>query len=114
MAPISKRFNSGFGKRGLLRDRLTEARTRYKSDEHKVAWVLSGGGVLMVHASSSRSQSANRQEARERLAELVRGALVVQRKRRPTRPTRASRERRLSQKKRTGQQKRGRQRFRED
>lgn len=80
----------------------------------KLGSRLSGGGVLMVHASSSRSQSANRQEARERLAELVRGALVVQRKRRPTRPTRASRERRLSQKKRTGQQKRGRQRFRED
>jgi len=80
----------------------------------KLSSRLSGGGVLIVHASSSRSQSANRQEARERLAELVRAALVVQRKRRATRPTRASRERRLSEKKRKGERKRGRQRLRED
>ncbi len=80
----------------------------------KLASRLSGDGVLMVHASSSRSQSANREEARERLAGLVREALVVRRKRRPTRPTRASRERRLSDKKRTSERKRGRQRYRED
>ncbi len=46
MAPISKRFSSGFGRRGLLRDRLAEARSRYKGDDDKVAWILSGGGVL--------------------------------------------------------------------
>jgi len=80
----------------------------------KLASRLSGSGVLMVHASSSRSQSANRQEARERLAELVREALVVRRKRRPTRPTRGSKERRLTNKKRTGERKRSRQRFREE
>jgi ribosome-associated protein len=80
----------------------------------KLSSRLSGEGVLSVHVSSSRSQSANRQEARERLAELVRAALVVQRKRRATRPTRASRERRLNEKKRKGERKRGRQRLRED
>lgn len=46
MAPISKRFSSRIGRRGLLRDRLAEARSRYKGNEDKVAWVLSGGGVL--------------------------------------------------------------------
>jgi len=90
--------------RSSQRDRLLE----------KLKSRLTTEGVLVVHASSSRSQSANRQEARERLAELIRAALVVQRKRRATRPTRASRERRLSDKKRKGDRKRGRQRYREE
>jgi len=90
--------------RSSQRDRLLE----------KLRSRLTTEGVLVVHASSSRSQSANRQEARERLAELIRAALVVQRKRRATRPTRASRERRLSDKKRKGDRKRGRQRYREE
>jgi NTE family protein len=45
MAPIAKRFSTGFGRRGLLRDRLAEARARFHGEE-KVAFVLSGGGVL--------------------------------------------------------------------
>ncbi len=45
MPPISRRISSGFGRRGLLRERLAEARSRFK-DEPKTAFVLSGGGVL--------------------------------------------------------------------
>ena len=47
----------------------------------------------------TRSQARNREIARERLAELVRRATVVPKKRRPTRPTKGSVERRLKAKK---------------
>ncbi|MEY3011799.1 MAG: hypothetical protein RIT45_534 [Pseudomonadota bacterium] len=66
-------------------------------------------GVLIVRAESERSQLQNLADARERLAALVRQALVVPKKRRPTRPTKGSVERRLDAKKRQGARKRDRQ-----
>lgn len=65
-------------------------------------------GVLVLTCQSQRSQLQNLEEARERLAELVRRALVVPKKRRPTRPTRGSVERRLESKKRQSARKRDR------
>jgi ribosome-associated protein len=59
---------------------------------------LSGDGSLIIAARNQRTQEGNRREASERLAELVRRALVAPKTRRPTRPTRASRERRLDTK----------------
>jgi ribosome-associated protein len=68
------------------------------------------GGVVTVAASEFRSQLANRQAARERLAQLLREAAAPPPpRRRPTRPTLGSKERRLSAKKRRGETKRGRQ-----
>ena len=55
-------------------------------------------GSVRVVASDMRSQSRNRELAEDRLAELVRRALVIPRKRRPTKPTRASKEARLDEK----------------
>jgi ribosome-associated protein len=64
-------------------------------------------GVLPVTASEHRSQLANRQAARERLAQILREAAAPPpRTRRPTRPTRGSKERRLAEKKRRGETKR--------
>jgi ribosome-associated protein len=63
---------------------------------------------LRVVASDTRSQRQNRELAEQRLAEMVRRALVVPRKRKATKPTRASVERRLEGKKRSGSQKRER------
>ncbi len=60
-------------------------------------------------ASDMRSQSRNRELAEERLAELVRRALVIPKKRRPTRPTKASKEARLEEKKRRSRKKSDRQ-----
>ena len=60
---------------------------------------LTADGDLLVHVSSSRSQSQNRAEALERLAEIVRKALVERKKRKPTRPSRGAKERRLREKK---------------
>jgi len=66
---------------------------------------LSGDGSIRVVASDMRSQSRNRELAEERLAELVKRALVVRRKRKPTKPTRAAKEARLESKKRHSRKK---------
>jgi ribosome-associated protein len=66
-------------------------------------------GVLTVAASAERSQLVNRQEARARLAALLRDAVAPpQRPRVPTRPSRGSNERRLESKRNRGAVKRGR------
>ncbi|MEL6642509.1 MAG: alternative ribosome rescue aminoacyl-tRNA hydrolase ArfB [Pseudomonadota bacterium] len=60
-------------------------------------WTKDGAVVLQV--SEARSQARNREIARERLAEMIRRATVVPKKRRPTRPTKGSVERRIKAKK---------------
>ncbi len=69
---------------------------------------LTSDGELLIVASAHRSQHRNIDDARARLAELVRAALIAPKKRRPTRPTRASKERRLDAKKQRSAIKRGR------
>ena len=58
------------------------------------------GTVLTITAAETRSQRRNRAAARERLAEVLRAALVPPIPRRPTKPTRGSTLRRLADKKR--------------
>jgi ribosome-associated protein len=65
-------------------------------------------GVLVLTARRFRTQERNRQDARERLAALIRAALVPPRPRRATAPTAASRERRLEGKARRAGVKRSR------
>lgn len=60
---------------------------------------LSAAGDLRVVASDTRSQRRNRTLAEQRLAEVVRRALIVKKARRKTRPTRSAVERRLAEKK---------------
>jgi ribosome-associated protein len=69
---------------------------------------LTKDGALIITARESRDQIRNREIARERLAELVRRATFVPKKRKPTRPPRAAKERRIETKKRHGQTKRQR------
>ena len=67
------------------------------------------GGVLTVAASEQRSQLANRQAARARLAALLSEAIAPpQRPRIPTRPGRAANERRLDAKRNRAAVKRSR------
>jgi ribosome-associated protein len=73
---------------------------------------LTGEGVLVITARRHRTQQQNRDDAIERLVELVRLASVPPRKRRKTRPTAASRERRLEEKRRKSKVKRMRNRVR--
>ena len=61
---------------------------------------LTRDGVLVIIAQRHRTQERNREDARERLIELVRRAAVAPVPRRATRPTKASRERRLESKRR--------------
>jgi ribosome-associated protein len=75
---------------------------------HKLAARLDAEGMIRVVASDRRSQAQNRQAADERLAALVRHALHVPKKRRPTKPTKAGKERRLAEKKKQSEKKRGR------
>lgn len=74
----------------------------------KLAARLDGDGWLRVVSSARRSQGQNREAAEERLAALVRGALVVPKRRRLTKPTRGSKEARLAEKKKRGDTKRQR------
>ena len=66
------------------------------------------GGELLIMARKYRTQDANRQDARARLAEMIAAAHIVQRKRKASRPSRAAKARRVDQKKQRSEVKRGR------
>jgi ribosome-associated protein len=72
-----------------VRERLLARRDRRLTDE----------GVLVIQANRFRDQGKNREDARARLAEVIRAAQFVPKKRIATRPTRASKERRIDAKK---------------
>jgi ribosome-associated protein len=57
------------------------------------------GGELIITARRYRTQEANREDARSRLAEMIAEAHIVQARRRPTRPSKAAKARRVDQKK---------------
>jgi len=60
---------------------------------------LTREGVLVINAQRYRTQERNRDDARERLVDLIRRAAVPPAPRRPTKPSRLARERRLQSKK---------------
>ena len=72
------------------------------TDVQKRRVVARAGATLRAVAQDERSQLRNRELATERLAEQLRAALKVERKRVPTRPSQAAKERRLESKKRRG------------
>ncbi|MDX2258859.1 MAG: alternative ribosome rescue aminoacyl-tRNA hydrolase ArfB [Hyphomicrobiaceae bacterium] len=59
---------------------------------------LTDEGVIVIRADRFRTQERNRADARERLVELVRKALVEPKRRIATKPSRGARERRLDKK----------------
>ena len=64
-------------------------------------WTLDGAVVIRVE--DTRSQARNREIAAERLAEMVRAALVAPKRRVATKPTLGSKKRRLKAKKVRGE-----------
>jgi ribosome-associated protein len=60
---------------------------------------LTRDGLLVITAQSHRTQGRNRQDALDRLIDLIRRAAIAPRLRRPTKPPKASRERRVEAKK---------------
>ncbi|HEX4565050.1 MAG TPA: alternative ribosome rescue aminoacyl-tRNA hydrolase ArfB [Vicinamibacterales bacterium] len=85
---------------GEVRDRLRAIAGSRMTDE----------GVLVIDARIHRTQSQNREDARGRLASLIRRALERPKKRRRTNPTRASRAARVDNKRRRSDRKAGRRR----
>ncbi|HVY65657.1 MAG TPA: alternative ribosome rescue aminoacyl-tRNA hydrolase ArfB [Gammaproteobacteria bacterium] len=75
--------------------------------DHRIA----DDGTVVIKAQQFRSQEQNKAAALERLAELVRRALVVPKVRRKTKPTRSSQQRRLDSKAKHAQRKRERRAF---
>lgn len=65
-------------------------------------------GDLLVVSQRYRDQERNRQDCVDKLADLVRQALVPPKPRRATKPTWGSKQRRLSDKKKQGERKAGR------
>ncbi|MEZ5839933.1 MAG: alternative ribosome rescue aminoacyl-tRNA hydrolase ArfB [Hyphomicrobiales bacterium] len=75
-----------------VRQRLLAARDRR----------ITADGVVVITAQRFRTRERNREDAIERLVELVRAATIVQTPRRPTRPTLGSKRRRMDEKSRRG------------
>ena len=66
---------------------------------------ISKDGVIVIKAQRFRTQLKNREDALERLCELIRGATVVQKARRATRPSKGAKKRRVDSKTRRGKTK---------
>lgn len=75
---------------------------------------MTAEGVVVIEARRYRDQEKNRQEARNRLAALVRGAAEKPKIRRQTRPTKSSIQRRVEAKKKHGDLKKARNKVRSD
>jgi ribosome-associated protein len=85
------------------------------SDEVKSRLIKLAGskmttaGVLLIEAKRYRTQEQNRADAEERLVTLIQKALIMPKRRRPTRPSMASKAKRIDSKKQRGEIKRMRQ-----
>lgn len=80
-----------------LGDRIKE-RLLQKNDHR-----ITKEGVVVIKAQSHRTQEQNREEALNRLKELIQSAIAVPKKRKPSIPTRSSQEKRLDRKTKRGQ-----------
>ena len=90
----------GDRRKALLRDRLASRLTRT--------------GEIVIHASRYRERRRNEEDARARLAAVLREALLPRRRRKATKPTAAAKRRRLEEKRRRAEIKRGRGRVRDE
>lgn len=79
----------------LFKQRLLEQRDRRISKE----------GVVVIKAQRFRTQEKNRDDALERLRELIGDAATIQKARRPTKPSKASQSRRVDTKVQRGRTK---------
>ncbi len=67
---------------------------------------ITAAGVIVIKVQDERSLTRNKDIALERLADLIRCAIAVPKKRRPTKPTKSSVEKRIAGKKKRGETKR--------
>ena len=64
---------------------------------------ITSDGVVVIKAQRFRSQDKNREDALERLRELLQSAGAARKRRKPTRPTRSSQVKRMDSKTKRGQ-----------
>ena len=74
----------------------------------KLANKINAGGYLLVKSQTERSQLGNKEEVARKINELVTKALVVPKKRKPTKPGKAAKEKRIGSKKKLGETKQNR------
>ena len=79
----------------IYKQRLLKLRDRRISKE----------GVIIIKAQRFRTQEKNRDDALQRLQEIIKGVAAVQKVRKPTKPTKGSKERRLDSKVQRGKTK---------
>lgn len=72
----------------IIKERLLSLRDHRITEEE----------IIIIRSQDSRSQEANREEAMNRLKQLVQSVRVVPKERRPTKPSRRSQEKRLKRK----------------
>jgi len=97
---VQLRFDVG---RSRMLDKDVRARLRVLAGSR-----MTDQDVLVIDARSHRTQGQNREDARARLAELIRRALVRPKRRQKTRPGAAAKQRRLDTKKLRAKTKQGR------
>ncbi len=119
---IAEQFSRSSGAGGQNINRVsTKAEVRWNVDaskafnneeKEKIKQVLGNRinkeGELIITSQEERSQLQNRGRAIERLNNLVRDALILEKERIATKPTRSSKKRRLEAKKRQGEKKKSR------
>lgn len=71
--------------------------------KRKLVGRINSEGILTLKSQESRSQSQNKEAAVHRFCDLVRQALIVPKKRIPTKATKASKKRRVDKKKERSQ-----------
>jgi ribosome-associated protein len=96
---------------GRSRTLTDEVRTRLRTIAGS---RMTDEDVLVIDARSHRTQGQNREEARARLAEFIRRALIRPKRRHKTRPGAAAKQRRLDTKKIRAKTKQGRGKLRGD
>jgi ribosome-associated protein len=64
---------------------------------------ISKDGIIVIKAQQFRSQEKNREEALNRLQQLIKSAAITRKKRKPTKPTAGSKKRRIESKTKRGQ-----------
>jgi ribosome-associated protein len=90
----------------LLRFDVANSPNLPEAVKHRLAMIagsrMTREGVLVLRSEGSRSQQLNRQEARQRLIDLIHEATIVPKKRRPTKAGKAAKARRVDSKTRRG------------
>jgi ribosome-associated protein len=82
--------------------------------KEKLSNRVNADGYLMVKSQTHRTQLSNKEEAVEKINDLIKKALEKKKARIATRASRASKERRIETKKRNSEVKAGRQKFRKE